>query len=57
MIGNPRWPPTIGQDIVKHCKLKNVFGGKSTNLNVMAVSFIGGGTRVPRENHQPVASH
>jgi hypothetical protein len=24
--------PTIGQDIVKHCKLENVFGGKSTNL-------------------------
>jgi hypothetical protein len=22
--------PTIGQDIVKHCKLENVFGGKST---------------------------
>ena len=24
--------PTIGQDIVKHCKLEKVFGGKSTNL-------------------------
>ena len=27
------------------------------NERIVAVSFIGGGTAVPGENHRPVASH